>query len=42
MLEQVLICPAHLRRGREVKRQEELPERQAWVTANGEETYEQR
>ena len=42
ILMQDLICPPHLRRGRIEKRQMKSPERQARVTVDGEETYEQR
>lgn len=37
-LSKTLICPSHLRRGRPEKRQMKASERQAWVTADGEET----
>ena len=41
-LSKTIICPPHLRRSGIEKRQMKFPERQAWVTADVEETYEQR
>ena len=41
-LSKTLICPSQLRRGRLEKQRMKAPERQAWITADGEKTYEQR